>query len=51
MRTEAKKRGATQKRARLKMKNARERWMHAEKKRFEGRELWGRMWGDDSGVP
>jgi len=39
MRTEAKKRGASQKRAWEKMKSARERGMHAEKKQFEGREL------------
>jgi hypothetical protein len=45
MRTEAKKRGASQKRAWEKMKSARERRMHAEKNRFEGREVWGRMWG------
>jgi hypothetical protein len=39
MRTEAKKRGASQKRAWEKLKSAREREMHAEKKQFEGREL------------
>ncbi len=44
MRTEAKKRGASQKRASKKIKSARERGMHAKKKRFEGRELWQRMW-------
>ena len=43
VRTEAKKRGASRKRAWEKIKSARERGMHAEKKRFEGRELWGRM--------
>jgi hypothetical protein len=45
MRTEAKKRGASQKRAWEKMKSAREGGMHAEKNRFEGREVWGSMWG------
>jgi hypothetical protein len=37
--TEANKGGASRKRAWKKMKSARERGMHAEKKQFEGREL------------
>jgi hypothetical protein len=39
MRAEAKKRGASQKRAWEKMKSARERGMPVEKKQFEWREL------------
>jgi hypothetical protein len=45
VRTEVKKKGASGKRAGKKMKSAREGGKHVEKNRFEGRELWGRMWG------